>query len=139
MKKLTLLFVMVIVTITSFSQVSIEPAFLQMKVPINIDTISTPELGDIVLNINDTTLYLYDGIDWLPLNYNLYQNTECCPSVKFYNFLGEPTQEIFETIFGHSPHNYIGTLYSPVQDKAWSFTYIYLAPQNNWKWIALKD
>ena len=135
-KQLITLVSLLLISITAFSQVEITPS---IKLPQVVDKDTMPtDLGTIVLNL-DSIFYAYNGTEWLPLSLNLTFNTLCCPVVKYHAFLGEPTQELFEEVFGHASYDYIGTLYSPTQDKAWNFTYISGLTEYNWKWIALKD
>ena len=148
MKKLNFIIVAILLTVLAVSccpkkcdaqviAVQVKPLF-QIDTLVDIYTVANPEIGVFAVHL-DSVPYYYNGNNWYPLASINNYNTQCCPTVRYHTFLGEPTQELFEQVFGHSTENYMGTLYSPNQNKAWYFTYISGAPDFHWKWIALKD
>lgn len=148
MKKIQFIIIAILLTVFAVSccpkecdaqvaAVQVKPMF-QIDSLIDIYSVTNPEIGIFAVHL-DSIPYYYSGEEWYPLASINNYNTQCCPMVRYHNFLGEPTQELFEQIFGHSNENYIGSLYAPVQDKAWSFTYLTGITGSNWKWIALKD
>jgi len=137
MKKSIIFIVIILISVLSFAQdtatLIVKPSSIRLGIIVDIDTIASSELGDIALN-NDSIVYQYTGAEWIPFGYRTTAICQCCSNIRSYSFTGNPSQRIFETVFGHQNFNYEGVLYNTASEKTYPFAYLYFLSDHNWKY-----